>query len=216
MLGIRDRSSLEPLPGALLQEPQGRVERRAPPHLQRKQLRRQPGVSVGDGQHVVGPHARRQQRLMRVAQRRVGDQQPLLFFDPLAEALRSQLLQLVARPRRRRTGQVQRGQRRRLAAHRGGRMLDVRMPVDDHPRKVIEQLGRPILPGFELKQLRRVVDEPGREAAGDEPRVRDQVDQKRNVGLHAADAEFLHARSIRRVASGNVRAQAVTLTSSES
>ena len=55
----------------------------APPHISR--LNRS-GVQVRDGvgdrQHVVRPHARRQQRLVRVAHRRVGEQQPLLARAP--------------------------------------------------------------------------------------------------------------------------------------
>ncbi len=57
----------------------------APPHISR--LNRS-GISlrhrVGDRQHVVGAHARRQQRLVRVAHRRVGDQQPALARGPTA------------------------------------------------------------------------------------------------------------------------------------
>ena len=52
-------------------------------------------------QQIVRAHARRQQRLMRIAHRRVGEQQPLLLADPLAEFLRPQLQQLVPRARRR-------------------------------------------------------------------------------------------------------------------
>ena len=82
----------QPLPGAFLEEPHRRVERRPAPHLEREQLAGMPGVGVGDLQHVVRAHPRRQQRLMRVAERRVGDQQRLLLAHPLAELLGAQLL----------------------------------------------------------------------------------------------------------------------------
>ena len=80
MLGIRSRRSASRCQGSSFKKPQRRVERGAPPHLQRKQLRIEPGISVGDGHHVVRPHARGQQRLMGVAKRGVGDQQPLFCF----------------------------------------------------------------------------------------------------------------------------------------
>ena len=64
----------------------------APPHISRlKSPGSRPRHRVGDRQHVVGAHARRQQRLVRVAQRRVGEQQPLLAADPLGELLRAEL-----------------------------------------------------------------------------------------------------------------------------
>ena len=59
--------------------------------------------------------------------------------------------------------------------------------------------------------MNRVVQPPARNVG-----VRDDVEQERDVRLHAADAELLQARSIRRAASMNRRPQAVTFTSSES
>ena len=52
-----------------------------------------------DAQHVVGAHARGQQRLMRVAEGRVGQQQPLLLQDPARELLGPELEKLVAAAR---------------------------------------------------------------------------------------------------------------------
>ena len=89
--------------GIFLQEAHRRVERRAAPHLEAEEIRRQPRDRVGDREHVVGAHARGQQRLMRIAHRRVGDEQPLLAADPLGELLRARAPAAVCRvPRRRR------------------------------------------------------------------------------------------------------------------
>ena len=57
----------------------------------------------------------------------------------------------------------------------------------------VSSLRGAILAARQLEQLRRLVDEARRAAAGQKRRVRDQVDQERNVRLDAADAEFLQA-----------------------
>ena len=88
MFGIRSRSSGEPLPRVFLEEPHGRVERRPAPHLEREQAGVLRGVDGRDAEHVVGAHPRRQQRLVGVAERRVGEQQRLLLADPLRRTSR--------------------------------------------------------------------------------------------------------------------------------
>ena len=65
----------------------------APPHISR--LNRCGSAvrdEVGDRQHVVGAHARGQQRLVRVAEGGVGDQQPLLLPRPFGEFLGARVL----------------------------------------------------------------------------------------------------------------------------
>ena len=74
-VGHAPRAARAGAPRGLLEEAHGRVERRAAPHLDREQLRHEARVGVGDRQHVVRAHARGQQRLVRVAERRVGQQQ---------------------------------------------------------------------------------------------------------------------------------------------
>ena len=63
----------EPLPRVLGQEPQRHVVRRPAPGLERPQLRGGPGDVAGDGEQVAGAHAGGEQRLVGVAERRVGD-----------------------------------------------------------------------------------------------------------------------------------------------
>ena len=82
---------------------------------------------------------------------------------------------------------------RRAASDRQRLAFDLRVAVDDDLGDVAQQLGRPVAARFELEQLRRLVDEPRRRLAGQELRVRDQVEQERDVRLHAADAELLQA-----------------------
>ena len=74
-----------------------------------------------------------------------------------------------------------------------GASLTLALAVDDHVADVLQQLGGAIAAGRELEQLGRLVDEPRRAVAGEERRVVDQADQKRNVRLHAANAELLQA-----------------------
>ena len=73
-IGHRLAKCGEARPGILPQEAHGDVECRAAPALHRKQLRQQSGVVRRDQRHVVGAKPRRQQRLMRIAHARVGQQ----------------------------------------------------------------------------------------------------------------------------------------------
>ena len=68
-----------------------------------------------------------------------------------------------------------------------------REAVDGDLGGIGQQLGRAVLADGKLEQLGRLVDEPGGAAAGEEVGVLDQVEQERDVGLHAADPEFLEA-----------------------
>ena len=68
----------QPQPRIFVQEAHGHVEGRPAPHLQAVEVVQPVRHEVGDAQHVIGTHARGQQRLMRVAECGVGEQQPLL------------------------------------------------------------------------------------------------------------------------------------------
>ena len=98
MFGIRCAQLRAGAPtGSSLQEPHRRVERRAAPHFQARTdcgVRR--ATASAHRQHVVGAHARGQERLVRVAERRVGDEQALLLEHPLGEFLRAEFEQQSA------------------------------------------------------------------------------------------------------------------------
>jgi len=53
------------------------------------------GIGPGNLQHVVAAHARRQQRLVRVAEGRVREQERFLIADPPGKALRAECAELV-------------------------------------------------------------------------------------------------------------------------
>ena len=129
---------------------------------------------------------------MRVAERRVGDEQPLLLADPGGELLRAEPAEQVARAfgvcfgsRRRDDGPA----RRRPAGGQPGGGFDG--AVDDDLADVGEQFRRAVLPAREVEQLGRLVDEARRHAVIEERPVRDEVDEERHVRLDAAHAELL-------------------------
>ena len=103
---------------------------------------------------------------MGVAQRRVGDEEPLLVADPLREPLGAELAQLLAHPVRRGRGAIRRrGHRRGQDARRVVALLHVLPAVDDDVREVRQDLRRAIPGRSALKQLRCVVDERRRRVA---------------------------------------------------
>ena len=121
MLGIFSRSSASRSQGDSLRNRMA-VSNVAPPHISMENsLRQQLGIGLGDGQHVVRAQARGQQRLVRVAERGVGDQQRLLLENPFAELLRAPVPAEVCRvPSGGGCRQSQFGHRRGGAIERAG------------------------------------------------------------------------------------------------
>ena len=68
-----------------MQEAHGDIEGRTAPHFQAEKIRQPVRDEVRDGQHVVRADARGQQRLMRVAERGIGQEQSLLRARPVGE-----------------------------------------------------------------------------------------------------------------------------------
>ena len=183
----------QPVPWAFLEEPHRRVERSPAPHLQREEARRQVGVGIGDGDHVERPHPRGEQRLVGVAHRRVGDEETVLLPHPGGKLLRADFLELGPCAGRRGGQPIKLRHRRRRAADRHGAPLHERVAVDDHVGQILEHPSGPVATEREVEERRRFVDEPRGATAGEKVGVCDEVDQERDVGLHAADAEFLQA-----------------------
>ena len=187
----------QPIPRILLQEAHRGVEGGAAPHLETEQIRQPVGHRAGRRQQIEGADARGQQRLMRIAHRRVGEQHTTLGAHPFRELFGAQREQFRSRARWNRAGGdvAERG-RTRQAALRVVGVLDVGPSVDDdvaqirqHLRGAVAQFGKP-------KELGRRVDERGRGFACEERRMLNQVQQKRDVGLDAADPE-LAQRAVR-------------------
>ena len=88
----------QPVPGVLGEEPQRDVVRRPTPRLDVSSCGVIRETWPGDGEQVTGAHAGREQRLVGVAERRVGDRDPLLPAQAGGEPLRSELQQRLSRP----------------------------------------------------------------------------------------------------------------------
>ena len=183
----------EPLPRVFLEEPHRRVERRPAPHLDREHLGAEPGVGVGHAEHVAGPHARRQQRLMGVAERRVGEQQRLLLADPAARTPPARASGTICRePSGGARGAVEARAARARPARRtpAGRATPGKPLTVTSAANVRSFVARSWRTGNRnssgVSSMNRVV-----QLAGEELGVRDDVDQERDVRLHAADAELL-------------------------
>ena len=192
------------LPRVFLEEPHTRVEGRAAPVFEAEQPGVLLGVPPGDGEHVERPHPRGEQRLVGVAHRRVGDEELLLLAHPAGELLGAELLVDVprafrqvrdlVRPHRAGGGGVPGDVAGAGGAEVGALFaLHVRVAVDDDVGEVGQQLGGAVLPRAEVEEFRRLVEEPRGHGAVEELRVDGEVQQERDVRLHAADAELLEA-----------------------
>ncbi len=124
---------------------------------------------------------------MGVAEGRVGEEQPVLVTHPAGEALGAELLEEPARARIE-DGAALGGGHRRRGEGPGLRMAgDGRVAVDQHLPDEGEQPGTPVLAGREVEELGGLVDEPGRDVAGQEGRVGDQGVEEEEVRLDPAD-----------------------------
>ena len=196
---------LETLPRIFRQEAHGYVEGRTTPALKREEVRQSPRIGVGDLCDIVGTNARGQQRLVTVAHRRIGHEDTLLVAHPVAELLRTELVEELLRTRldvgidigNDRLGGI--GRRLRAALH-------FRMSVDRHIGEIGQQLGRTVLTLHLLEKLRRRVDEAGRVGIVPEARVADDRFEEGEVRCHATNTELaqraVHAadRLLRRAA----------------
>ena len=130
---------------------------------------------------------------MGVAHGCVGDQEMLLLADPRGELRGAEFLELRARAGWRRGEAVVVGERGRLTPRCGRPPLHERVAVDDHVGEVLEHPRRPVAADRKVEEGGRLVDEPRRAVAGEEVRIRDEVDEERDVGLHPANAKLLQA-----------------------
>ena len=167
--------AVEPIPGALLEEAQRDVEGRAAPHLEREERGHQPRGRGRDRHEVAGAHPRHEERLVRVAPRGVGDEQPAVLSDGLRERLRTLRLEELAPALPRRDGDVdvrdQRlGPRRRHAGHPRHRGT-----VDRHVGDVAEEPVGAVASIREDEELLAVVHERRVGVARREARVQEHV-----------------------------------------
>ena len=177
---------LQTLPRGLVQEAVGGVKRRAAPHLEREAVGEDVGRAVGALDHVAGAQAGAQQGLVRVAHRRVGDEQLLLAEDPFLDGLGTVGVEQELEPVLLRDLTLCLREARRVVLVALGVGI-----VDLNVGDVFEHAGRAVARFGELEQLRRLVDELRVALAGDEGRVREDVRHKGDVRLDAAHVLFV-------------------------
>ena len=183
----RIAEGFESLPRVLGEESQGDVVRRPAPRLHRQQLRRHARDVRADPHEVARAHARREQGLVRVPVRRLGDGQGGLCAQGLSEARGAEFAQHVAVAARYRRLQID---RRQLASRRNRQRLLAVRAVHRHIREPVQQLRRAVARGVLREQLGTLVDERRRQVAGDERRVIQHGTQERDVRRDAADTEL--------------------------
>ena len=187
----------QPLPRVFGEETHGHVKGRPAPAFEAEQPSHRLAISLGDSGDVVAAHSRRQQRLVRVAHGRVGDQHTLFRAHPFGEASGSQFFEFLAGAR----FDAPLETRRHRLGHIGGRLraapafgMTVHRDIGD----IVEQLGCPVLPPDRGEKLRRVVDELGGVAVVAELRVADDRFKEGQIGRHTTNAELaqspIHSR----------------------
>ena len=175
-----------------MQEAHGHIEGGAAPHLQAEEIVQPMSDEVGDRHHVVGAHARGQQRLMSVAEGRVGQQQALLGVHPARQPFGAGFVQNLPGAAGRLPGDVRRNRRRihplghGLALHRG-------ISVHRDVAHVTQQAGGAVAPRNKVEQGRRFFQPARGDAPGLKIRMADHIFQEGNVAFDAADAEFAQA-----------------------
>ena len=136
---------------------------------------------------VLRAHARREQGLVRVAERRVGDGEGRLRAQGGGEAGGAELEQALARSVGSRAlevdvGELQRGVEQAVT-------VAVRL-VDGHVGEPVQDLRAAVLRLVPAHQPRPLLDERGAEVARHEVGVIEHRLQERDVGGHAAQAEL--------------------------
>ena len=158
----------EALPRVFAEESEGDVVRRPAPRLDGEELGRHPGDVGCHRDEVLRAHARREQRLVRVAECRLGDRERSLLTKCGGEADGAELQQALARPGWRRGREIDRRQLLDRVHARGG--LAVRL-VDRDVGEPVQDLRAPVLRHASAHEPGALVDERRAEVAGDERRV---------------------------------------------
>src|SRR5262249_30205812 len=154
---------------------------RSAPHFQTEQLRHEVSDGFGDPEEIKCADARRKKRLMRIAHRRVRQEQSLLLADPLGKFDRAKIEQFIARAGRGAVvARVLWDDWLEQFALRIDLTFHVGPAIDDHIADIAEYLCGAIPSRRELEELGRVVDERRRSFAGYEGGMQNEVLKKRD------------------------------------
>ena len=189
MLGTRWRISRRRSHGSSRRKRKRSVEGGAAPHFQAEEIWEALRDGGGGRENVVGADARGHQRLVRIAEGGVGDEQALFFARPCGELFWAEHLQHLARAGRRTDAG-------RLGEHGGFEIFGDFLPfyfgiaVEDYVAEIRKELCGAVAAARETEKLRGIVEERRGDFAGAEFRMIDDVFDEGNVGGNAADAEF--------------------------
>ena len=146
---------------------------------------------MNDPQHIRRTETGGKQGLMGVAEGSIRQQDLFLLLHPFCQTFRPSRVQYLLRAFRQAPGKG--------LGHVHGRKFrflfyaHISIAVHGNIRNIMQQLGAPVPAFREVEQLRRLVDKVSSIRAVHKIRMLQQVFQKSNVGLHAADTEFLQA-----------------------
>ncbi|CDO27231.1 hypothetical protein BN979_00002 [Mycolicibacterium vulneris] len=177
----------QPLPRIFLQKAKRHIVGRATPTLDGQQLRHHPRHIRRHLEQPRGPQPGGEQRLMGVAERRIGDPQRRAVTHPRREPLGPQLDQTLLGTRRRHRRQIQRRQFvLRIHPRRAFAVGLVHRDIS----QVIQDLGTAIGRGVRGQQLRTIIDERRGDPSGPEIGILDHRLQKRDVRRHPTNPEL--------------------------
>ena len=174
---------------------------------------RHPGDVGRHHQQAIGPHPRRQQRLVRIAEGGVCDADGLGFAHPLRESFRTLLGEQLLATMRRRCLEVD---LRQLVLRVNRRRTGPVRLVHGHLGEVVENLGATVGRCSGGQQIGPLIDERRGDPAGPEIGIVDHRHQERDVGRHTPDPELGQRARARAIAAEKSRPRQVSLTSIES
>ena len=172
------------LPRGLVEEAVGHVEGGAAPHLQREAVPQDVGHAIGALDHVAGAHTGGQQALVGVPHGGVGEQQLLLVQHPPLHGLGALGVQQLLQARAQRL----------LCLREAGDIVLLALGVGIGHLDlgdIAQDAGGAVAGVHDLKQLRRLVDELGVALAADERGMGQNIGDKGDVGLDAADTDLV-------------------------
>src|SRR6266850_438229 len=142
---------------------------------------------------------------MRIAKRRIGNQQALLFSRPRGKFLRTKLLQELTRSCWRRNA-GSRGNNRRFEPLRRPLPFHFGIAVEDDVADIGEKFGGAVTAAREAEKFRRLVKKRRRDFAGTKLRMVHDVLDERNIRLYTPNTELAKSAVHALAGFGKIRA----------
>src|SRR5882724_2047820 len=142
---------------------------------------------------------------MRIAKRRIGNQQALLFSCPCGKFLRTKLLQELTRSCRRRDA-GSRGNNRRIESLRRTLPFHLGIAVEDDVADIGEKLGGAVAAARKTEKLRRLIKKRRRDFPGTKLRMVHDVLDERNIRFYTSNTELAKSAVHALASFGKIRA----------